>query len=125
MIKTIKLTKTVARLKDNEPFLLPDSLSFDFENEVGYDLTHAVISLKNGEKTAKLRLMRPVVIPNELLFSGRLYVNIDLYNGDKVIKHYELLPLAIEEAENTVKVYDEIDDLKKRIEKLEKFHEII
>ncbi|MBO7214565.1 MAG: hypothetical protein J6V66_03605 [Clostridia bacterium] len=125
MIKTIKITKTVARLKDNEPFLLPDSLSFDFENEVGYDLTHAVISLKNGEKTVKLRLMRPVVIPNELLFAGRLYVNIDLYNGDKVIKHYELLPLAIEEAENTVKIYDELDDLKKRIEKLEKFHEII
>ena len=125
MIKTIKITKTVARLKDNEPFLLPDSLSFDFENELGYDLTHAVISLKNGEKTVKLRLMRPVVIPNELLFAGRLYVNIDLYNGDKVIKHYELLPLAIEEAENTVKIYDELDDLKKRIEKLEKFHEII
>ena len=130
MLKTIKLTQN-GRLIDNKPFVLPDTLSFDFDS-VGYDLTEAVITLKNGERTGKFKLTRPFHVPTEFLFDGYLNIAVDSFYKGKPVKSWKILPIRIKEVETEIECFDVITalekkcaDLENRVKELEEQHEII
>ena len=130
MIKIIELSK-YARVVDHSPFLLPDTLEFDFES-CGYDMSNAFITLKNGNIQETYKLTRPFEVPSKFLFAGELYISIDAYIKGNLIKHWDCLPLLIKETEVGMQCFDFLFEIEKkmlanekRIETLEKAHEII
>ena len=130
MIKVIQLDRKGARLVNREPFLLPDDLQFDFDNTVGYDLTSAFVTFKNGEKSEHLKVERPIVVPDSVLFDGRLDVQIDLWHDGKCYKSFYLPPLQIVNTNCGIEIIDilneyqkEMAGIKERLTVLEKKHE--
>lgn len=119
MVKIIQLNKAGARLVNREPFLVPDELELDFNN-IGYNLTSAFMSFKNGEITALKKITRPLKVPDEVLFAGVLEMAIDIYYNGELVKHLEILPLKIQEVENTITATDLFSELETRIAALEK-----
>ena len=129
MIKTIQLDKKGARLVNREPFLLPDKLQFDFEN-IGYDLSNAFITFKNGEKSEHLKIVSPLLVPESVLFAGKLETRIDIWYNGKIIKTFYLMPLQIVETDVGIEVLDILYEYQKtlsefgeRLIALEKKHE--
>lgn len=136
MIKTFELTKSnLARLVNNEPFLLPDKeLVFDFEHS-GYNLLSAFIILKNGEINDKYKLTKPFIVPEKFLFAGILNVQIDMYlNGEKV-KTWTCSPIKIKETnDGNFELIDlladtvsrkEFEELKASVDKLVAQHKVV
>lgn len=115
MEKTIELNDNVARLLDREPFLLPDKLVFNFKH-IGYDLSNAFITLKNGEKCIKQRFVAPFVVPSEVLFAGNLYLKLEMYLGETKAKEWNCLPLKIVETDNGLEVNDFLELLEKKMQ---------
>lgn len=129
MLKIIQLDRKGARLVNREPFLLPDNLQFEFEN-IGYDLSNAFITFKNGEQKEHLKLVKPLTVPDSVLFAGKLEIRIDIWNDEKVIKTFYLPPLEIVETDTGIEVLDIVYqyqktllDFNKRLTALEKKHE--
>ena len=121
----IQLCKeTVGRLSNREPFLLPDNLIFDVKS-IGYDLTSAFITLKNGNIQDKYKLTLPFVVPDKFLFAGILNFSIDAYQKGELYKHWAFLPIKIIETNEGLECFDLLADIDKRVKALEKLHEII
>lgn len=125
MKKVIELnTLRVARLADSEPFLMPvnDVLELEIVSSV-YDLSNAVIGLKNGVKSAQYRLKgHTFTVPEEYLFAGKLQVCIDLIVHGEVAKHWDCVPIVIKETEAGFCAFGEIIELQNRITELEKLN---
>lgn len=118
MNKIIELTKdNIARLSNAEPFLLPDKLTLEFRS-IGYDLSNAFITIKNGIKKHKVPLSSPIDIPEDLLFAGNLIMCVDAYLSGKLLKHWEILPIRIIETEDTLIGFDILSKIEKEIEEL-------
>ena len=125
MKKIIQLgTEKTGRLLNKEPFLLPDKLELDFQS-IGYDLTSAFITLKNGEVKEKHKLIRPFTVPEKFIFAGLLNISVDAYKNGVLIKHWDILPIKIIETNEKMECFDLLADLDKRLTALEKQHEII
>lgn len=126
MIKVIELKDGYARLKDGTPVILPDELELQFKS-VGYDLTHAFITLRNGETAAKFRLKSPFKVDGKLLYAGKLCGRIDAYLGDEVsapYKTWDLLPIRIVETENgDIELFDQLTAIEEKIAVLDTFEE--
>ncbi len=118
MIKTIELTKDrIARLSNKEPFLLPDVLEFQFES-IGYDLTNTFIILKNGKVEEKCLISNPFKVPEKFLFAGNLCMAIDCYINGRLAKHWDFIPLSIKETEDTLRCFDFLFELEKKIDEI-------
>lgn len=115
MIKIIKFDRKGARLVNREPFLLPDILQFDFEN-IGYNLSNAFITLKNGSVTEHLKLNVPFTVPDSVLFAGKLEMQIDLWNDGKIVKSFFLPPLQIVETNTGMQCFDVLAEYDKRLQ---------
>ena len=125
MVKIIQLgTEKTGRLLNKEPFIMPDKLEFTF-NSIGYDLTSAFITLKNGEIKEKYKLTQPFTVPDKFLFAGILNIGIDAYKNAVLIKHWDILPIKIVETHENLECFDLLADIDKRLTALEKQHEII
>lgn len=117
MTKTIELKGGIARLKDNSAVLLPDELELQFKS-VGYDLTHAFITLKNSETMAKFRLTSPFTVPDGFLHAGKLCGHIDAYIGEETTpyKSWDLMPIKVVETEDgEIEIYDQLDRIEQAI----------
>lgn len=113
MVKKIIFTKDYARLSNTEPFIVPDTLAFDFENPC-YDLSHSFITLKNGTVWGVFPFRNGFIVPNEFLFAGRLNATISAYtSGGEKFKEFKLLPIKIIEANGEIFAFDEIDGIKR------------
>lgn len=118
MIKTIELTREkFARLLEKEPFLLPDILKLDFQS-IGYDLTQAFITLKNGEVKEKFLLEKPFTVPEKFLFAGMLNISIDTYHKGMLVKHWDCLPIKVVETEEEMHCFEYVAELEKEIKDL-------
>ena len=125
MLKHIELTKSaVARLLEKEPFLLPDNLELEFKGS-GYDLSQAVLTVKNGEKLMQFPFSKKVTIPKEMLFAGNLSMKITMYLGAEKLKEWSVLPIRIIETDTFVEGFDLLTDIENKVNKLLKEHEII
>lgn len=115
MIKIIQLDRKGARLVNRESFLLPDILQFDFEN-IGYDLSNAFITLKNGSVTEHFKLNALFTVPDSVLFAGKLEMQIDLWNDGKIVKSFFLPPLQIVETNTGMQCFDVLAEYDKRLQ---------
>lgn len=115
MEQVLKLNEHLARLVINEPLLLPDDLIIHISH-VGYDLSTAFITLKNGEKKDKFKLTNPFNIPKDFLFSGRLFIGIDAYHKEELYKHWDTVPIKIvDTGESSLYLFDELEALNKKM----------
>ena len=130
MIKTLIINKEqLIRLGDSEPFYLVENEKLLLDFDTFYNLTNALITLKNNQIKKVLRVVKDLEVPSELIFSGKLEICIDLVSEEKVIKHWDCLPIKIIEHEGKLKCYEEfraeLNALTQRIKALEDAHKII
>lgn len=122
MIKTIELCReNIARIKEKEPFYLPDTLVLDFES-TRYDLSNAFISLQNGEIKTQQKFIRPLYVDEKVLFPGILNIGIHIYEESKCIKSWYCLPLEILDTKHGVVGFDKLFEIEKKVEKIEEFY---
>lgn len=114
MEKTIELKGSIARLLDKEPFLMPDNLILNFKH-VGYDLSNAFITLRNGEKIVKEKLSKPYKVPVEVLFTGDLHTKIEMYLDGKKAKEWLGAPIRVVETEQGLQLNDLLYELERKI----------
>lgn len=120
MEKKITLSKNqFARLDNPEPFIISENenLVFNFESE--YDLSNAVITLKNNRLQKNYKLEKSFIIPKEFLFGGRLNFSITLYVDGEKVKKWIGLSIRLVEADKEIIVFEEITTLTKRVVALE------
>ena len=116
MIKTIELGRNnLARIKENEPFLLPDTLVLDFVS-TRYDLSNAFVSLQNGKIKKQIKLTSPLLVDEELLFEGILNIAVHIYEEGKCIKSWYCLPLEIKETQHGVVAFDKLNEIEKKLD---------
>jgi hypothetical protein len=119
MIKTIELTRNnLARIKEKEPFYLPDNLILDFES-TRYDLSGAFISLQNGKVKIQQKLTSHFLVDENVLFPGVLNIGIHLYQNGKCIKSWFCLPLEIMETQHGTVAFDKLFEIEKRLKFIE------
>jgi len=124
MIKEIHVEKNILRLVDREPFLLPDILTFRLKTV--YDLKNAFITFKNGKEEAHFKVTgSEIIVPANVLFSGLLHYQVDIYYNGEIIKTLIGSPLKIMDTDKNIVIFDALADLEKRVLALEKQHEII
>lgn len=114
MLKKILFNSKCSRLENTEPFILPDTLSFDIENPC-YDLSQSFITLRNGEVQDTFKFTRPFIVPDNFLFAGRLEAKITAYHNGEIVKSWALFPIKIIEADGNIIAFDEINALNKEI----------
>lgn len=119
MIKILRLNKSAVGF-DNTPVIFgkDDELTIEILSE--YDLSNAVMTLRNG-KTTKIQKIEDskVTVPQEIMFSGWLSIAVEMFLGGEIVKKWQNLPLKIVEstpevvAEEILQVYEyEIKALK-------------
>ena len=114
MVKTIKLLDNYAKMVEHEPFYLPDKLIVKFKH-IGYDLTNAFITIRNGTKIEKYKFANPFVIPSEFYFAGDLYLKVEMFLGGEVAKQWTMLPIRIIETELGLVGFDLLTSLENEI----------
>ena len=126
MKKSLQLnTARVVRWSDSAPFVLTDDgLQIDFTSK--YDLSRAVIFLRNGEESAKVEFKKTLDIPRHLLFAGYLALSVKLI-GDKgeTLKEWEITPLKIIEENGSFTVCDFLCELEKEVAEVKKNQEYL
>ena len=127
MRKRLKFTKSpIIRVGEANAMLVAPDEGIIFDIDTFYDLSEATITLQNGKLKKTVKLTAPFRVPDEFVFSGRLYIAVDLYSDGEKIKHWDCLPLKIVESnDGEVKAFDEFTNLEKRVEELEKKNKII
>ena len=98
-MKIILGRDVVARIEGEVVFDADSPLILNFESN--YDLSKAVIHLKNGTKQAKKSFFKNLVVPKDLLFEGRLLVQVDMYLDGALVKTWQVPPIRIVEKSNT------------------------
>ena len=125
MIKTIELyTNNLARIKEREPFMLPDTLVLDVQTS-RYDLSNAFISLQNNKVEIQRKLVNPFYVDEEVLFPGILNIGIHIYQDGKRVKSWYCLPLEILQTEQGTIAFEKLDKIEKKLDFIiEKFNEL-
>ena len=124
MRKLVLTEKTIIRYEDKEPVIVTDD-KLELKIVSKYDLSHAVVSLKNGNQTAMMTYSKTITVPRELLFTGALYVVVELFADGKVIKKWQVEPLLIREHEAGFELASWCEDLTERVSALEEKTKII
>lgn len=104
------------QLKTGEPLIIC------FESE--YQLLNAKITIKNGNEEKTYSFNKEFIMPEELLFAGRLYVKVEKLMWDKVVKRWELAPIKIIETNDGLEFLDVIADFEKRLQAVEELTKI-
>lgn len=130
MKRIIHLTKeTTIRAEDLTPIIILPNENVVFEIETFYNLSETFITFRNGDKKVISRLNGEIInVPKDLIYAGLLTFSIDMYIEGEKAKHWEALPIRIEEVEGDetkLKIYDQILELEARVAELEKRTKII
>ena len=130
MIKILKINKEqLIRFGDSEPFILVENEGLFFDFDTFYNLSNAIMTVKNNAIVSKLKVKPNLEIPKDLLFAGRLEICLDLFLDGQIVKHWDCLPIKIIEHEGKLKCFEEfreeINALEKRVKALEEQHKII
>ncbi len=120
----IKLTKeTTPRL--TEPFSVNEDKEIILCFNTEYELQSAKITLANGDAFGSFDFKKEFTVPDKFIFVGRLFICVEMYMGDKVVKKWEVFPISIEETPTGLKIFDYLTSLDERLKKVERYQEII
>ena len=100
-----------------------DGLIIDITSK--YDLSHATVTFKNNYTVKKLNYTRNIRVPRELLFAGRLYIVVELYNGAKLLKKWQVEPINIYERETTFELEPWVLEMDRRLSAVEENQKIL
>ena len=94
---------------DLKEILLPEQeLNLKFSSSL-YNLDVLLVTVKNGEKKVKKKLVFPFEIDiSELLFAGTIEAEISLISNNEAVKTWRLQPLHIKEIEHQFKEIPEL-----------------
>jgi hypothetical protein len=98
---------------------LPESGIFEFVSDT-YKLDDLVIQAKNGKKTKTVKSRDGKADLTDLMFAGELKMAVYLIIKGKDVKRWDVSPLLITETDGEVYAFDEVTELRNRIEELEK-----
>ena len=98
---------------------LPESGEFEFVSPV-YVLNELVIQAKNGKKTKTVKTKTGKVDLSDLMFAGELKMNVSLIIKGNGVKQWDVSPIIITETDGEIYAFDELEELRKRVEELEK-----
>ncbi len=121
----IKLDRERLVKTTDEPFLIAknETLTLNFTSR--YDLTNAVVKIKNGTEKETFKFSKTLAVPKSFIFAGKLNIQVELYVGGDKAKVWDILPLKIIETDQEIQCFDYLDNIDKRLTALEKLHEII
>ena len=111
MTKKILLNASFGRFEDNEPFLIAQNNSLDFEIDGYLSKTEYLISFKNGELEAQIVSDGTFTVPDEVLKGGILETVISVYANGFLAKQWNIEPLVLIEHNEGFEAYTLIDDL--------------
>lgn len=120
MTRQIKLDVTNrARVLENDPILLPDTLTVEFVSEF-YRTSELLITARNGllKKKIKVHNREPLDL-SELVREGVLEMFIQLIVKGTVVKSWTVDPIFFKSTEQGFELYDYIALLEDRIAVLE------
>lgn len=104
--------------------IITDS-EFELEIISDYDLSTAVIFLKNGETEKKYDYARHIKLPRELVKAGRLYITCELYDGAKLLKRWNVEPIILIEKQGVFELEPWCAKIEKEIAELQAAQKII
>lgn len=99
--------------------VLPESGEFEFVSSV-YVLNELVIQAKNGKKTKTIKTRNGKADLSALMFAGELKMAVYLIVNGAEVKKWDVCPILITETDGEVYAFDEVTELRNRIEELEK-----
>ena len=98
---------------------LPTEKDIVFTSDA-YKLSELVIVARNGEKTLKAKTKNATVDISPLLFAGLLEMSVHLIVNGHPAKKWDIIPIVLREVDNALCAFDEIEELRARVEELEK-----
>ena len=117
MKKIINLnSEKIARLADNEPFIIckNEELELEFVSTY-YLLNDLAVRLKNGAESEYLRIYdRILKVPGHLLRAGKLEATIALVVGGETVKKWDCVPIVLKETETEFNSFEELYTLQKQ-----------
>lgn len=124
MKATITLGREGASLSSST-FVQTEDKTLVLEFESVYDLSEAVITLKNGALEKRYDFKKQFTVPDEFMNAGRLLIRVTLYVSGDPVKAWNISPIKLKEVDEQLYAYDELNDILTRIEALEEATKII
>ncbi len=90
-----------------------------------YKLDELVIVARNGDKTLKAKTKDGTVDITPLLFAGLIEMSVHLIVKGHPAKKWDIVPIILREVDNSLCAFDEIEELRARVDALEKKTTII
>lgn len=118
----MKATITLGREGTNlssSTFVQTEDKTLVLEFKSIYDLSEAVITLKNGDLEKRYDFKNEFTVPNEFMNAGRLLIRVTSYISGDPVKTWNISPIKLKETDETLYAYDELNDILARIEALE------
>lgn len=104
---------------DESAITLPTEKEVVFSSDA-YSLTELVVVARNGKKTLKTKTKNATADISPLLFAGLLEMSVHLIVNGQPVKKWDVVPIILREVDNALCAFDEIQDLRARVEALEK-----
>ena len=112
-----------------DTYILKADLPLKINIVSNYDLTDGDITLTNGYMRRVFKLAPTIDVPADFIQAGRIYGKIRIFNGQTLLKTWDLSPITVKEVEGEINFADElllrIKDLERRVAELEEKTEII
>ena len=118
MKATITLEREGVSLSSSS-FVQTEDKTLVLEFKSVYDLSEAVITLKNGELEKRYDFKKQFTVPDEFMNAGRLLIRVTLYVSGDPVKAWNISPIKLKEVDEQLYTYDELNDILTRIEALE------
>ena len=120
MTRQIKLDVTNrARVLENDPILLPDTLTVEFVSEF-YRTSELLVTADNGVLSKKIKLHNGEPLDlSDLVREGVLEMTVELIVKGTVVKRWTVDPILFKNTEQGFELYDYIARLEDRITALE------
>lgn len=110
-----------ARLESKETQIVIEGKPFTLDFTSSYDLSSALINLKNGAVTETCKYVRGFVVPEKLVIAGRITGSVEMYVNGELAKVWQIPPICLKEINPVAfKAFGELDHLYSKIDTLEK-----
>ena len=126
MIKKINLdASTLVHYDENNTVVVP-SRELQIETKSKYNLNRAFYAFKNADVTETVPYSRVLTVPEKLVFAGRLYLVVLLYDENgSLIKKWQVHPLNIVEVDGGFGLSDWCESIEHRLDELDERTKII
>lgn len=113
-----------ARIREFPEVMLPETINVVFSSPA-YNLSELVVNIQNGIKNEQKKVKGCVLDISEFCFAGVIKMEVHLIANGKAVKKWVISPIILNEIDKGFEVFDEIEDIKHRLEDLERKTKVI